>query len=54
MNGTAEEKMLLRKSGAQAGQAVILTKALGTGILMAASMRGKAKGRWVTGMQFNS
>ena len=49
MNGVAKEGELLLKSGARPGQALILTKPLGTGVLMAASMRNKAKGRWVAG-----
>lgn len=49
VNGIAQEGDLLHKSKAKPGQALIFTKALGTGVLMAASMRGKAKGRWVTG-----
>ena len=49
INGIAKKDELLRKCGAKPGQAIVLTKAVGTGILMAASMRGKAKGRWVTG-----
>ncbi|MBO9444497.1 selenide, water dikinase SelD [Ruegeria sp. R14_0] len=34
-------------SGAQPGDALILTKSLGSGILMAAEMAGAAKGEWV-------
>ncbi len=34
---------------AQAGDALILTKALGTGTILAADMRGEGKAEWVTG-----
>ncbi|WP_170325462.1 selenide, water dikinase SelD [Ruegeria arenilitoris] len=34
-------------SGAQPGDALILTKPLGSGVLMAAEMAGKARGEWV-------
>jgi selenide, water dikinase len=39
----------LRKSGAQAGDALILTKALGTGVIMAADMQWAAHGDIVVG-----
>ncbi|KAA6421181.1 MAG: water dikinase [Trebouxia sp. A1-2] len=49
VTGIAQEGSLMSKSGMQAGQAIILTKPLGTGTIMAAAMRRRAKGRWITG-----
>ena len=49
VNGLVETGQALKKSGLQPGDALILTKPLGTGTLMAANMRYRAKGRWVDG-----
>ena len=49
VTGIAKEGSLMSKGAMQAGQALVLTKPLGTGTIMAAAMRRKAKGRWVTG-----
>ncbi len=42
VNGFADEDRLWRKAGAEPGDALILTKPLGTGIILAADMQGKA------------
>jgi selenide,water dikinase len=47
VNGFAEEGQLLSKGGMQDGDIIILTKALGTGCLLAADMRFKAKHEWI-------
>ncbi len=47
VTGLSDKARLMTKGGMQVGDALILTKPLGTGTLFAADMRQKAKGRWV-------
>ncbi|MCG8695201.1 MAG: selenide, water dikinase SelD [Minwuiales bacterium] len=49
INGLAGRDSLLRKTGLQSGDALILTKPLGTGAIFAADMRAEAKSAWVDG-----
>ncbi|WP_446352242.1 selenide, water dikinase SelD [Coleofasciculus sp. A1-SPW-01] len=46
-NGLVYPQQLIKKSGMKLGDRIILTKALGTGILFAAHQRLQAKGRWI-------
>ncbi len=49
VNGLAEPDRLRHKGGMMAGDRLILTKALGSGTLFAAEMRGAARGGWIDG-----
>ncbi|MBM3823422.1 MAG: selenide, water dikinase SelD [Verrucomicrobia bacterium] len=47
VNGEASPHRLLKKGGMRPGDRLILTKPIGTGVVMAASMRGKAHPHWI-------
>ena len=47
LTGLVARDAVMRKSGLVPGDVLILTKPIGTGALLAAHMRGKAKARWV-------
>jgi selenide, water dikinase len=49
INGRVARDKALRKGALMPGDALILTKPIGTGSLLAAHMRGKAKSRWTMG-----
>jgi selenide,water dikinase len=47
ISGSVAPDRILRKGGLKPGDRLILTKPLGTGVLLAAAMRGEAKARWI-------
>ncbi len=49
INGYIDEGQLLRKRGARAGDALVLCKPLGSGVLLAGLMRGATRARWLDG-----
>lgn len=48
VTGVVRPDCVLRKGPLPLGNVLVLTKGLGTGTIMAADMRGRAKGRWVS------
>lgn len=48
-NGSARREDIIEKQGLQPGDALVLNKQLGIGVLFAAEMRRKARGRWIDG-----
>lgn len=49
VTGVVNRKSVLPKGPLLVGQKLILTKGLGTGVIIAADMELKARGRWVSG-----
>ncbi|HEY4171587.1 MAG TPA: selenide, water dikinase SelD [Rhodopila sp.] len=48
VTGLVDSGRILRKGGLRAGDQLILTKPLGTGIVLAGHMRGNVRARWLT------
>ncbi|MBS0561676.1 MAG: selenide, water dikinase SelD [Proteobacteria bacterium] len=49
VTGLAEPVALWRKAGLAPGDALVLTKPVGTGVILAAQMRARCKARWLEG-----
>ena len=49
MNGAIPAEQLKTKGGMHPGEHLVLTKALGTGVILAAHMQGKSRGEYVDG-----
>ena len=47
VSGLVEPRRAWRKSGLRAGDALVLTKPIGTGVILAGQMRGLTKARWL-------
>ena len=47
VNGLIEREKILHKRGLRAGDRLLLTKAIGSGVLFAAHMQHQAKGSWI-------
>jgi len=48
VTGYAKASAVLRLAGARPGDALVLTKALGTGCVLAADVQGRARGAWLS------
>jgi selenide,water dikinase len=51
VEGSCGREDLLVKAGARPGDALVLTKALGTGVVLFADMRGRSRGPWLAAAQ---
>ncbi len=51
VEGTAPPEGLLAKAGAQPGDLLVVTKPLGTGVVLYSDMRGRARGPWLKAAQ---
>ena len=49
VSGSIDPGRILRKGGLRPGDRLVMTKPIGTGTLLAADMRGRAKARWLDG-----
>jgi selenide,water dikinase len=49
VTGAVDPARLLRKGGLRPGDRLVLTKPLGTGVILAAAMHGKARAAWLEG-----
>ncbi|WP_431271811.1 selenide, water dikinase SelD [Dankookia sp. P2] len=49
VTGAVDPARLLRKGGLRPGDRLVLTKPLGTGVILAAAMRGEARAAWLEG-----
>lgn len=47
LEGMADQACLLRKNAARPGDALVLTKPLGSGVVLYADMRGRARAEWL-------
>ena len=50
MNGLTDRNTILKKENLKVGEAIVITKPIGTGIILAADMHFKSQGRWMDGI----